>query len=238
MPTPYRSTLRFVLEGVEGVVILLFVLGTWPLSRRRLGNWGSTVSERERVWPGDALAPAAIETYTRAVDVAASSDVVWRWVVQFGLERAGFYSYELLERLVGIPVRNVEVILPAHQTLEVGAEIKLHPTAPGIPVGVVEEGRHICFGESSLSPNAAAPDPRRSWSIYLEPQSHDSCRLLLRSCIEPVRRPTFGNRFGLALEAPVDFVMEQRMLRTIRRLAAASRDVSSHADRCAVPGTS
>ena len=213
----YRSKLRFVLEGVEGIILFPLILLSWPLSRRWLGNWGATASEIADPWPGDTLAPSAVETFTRTVDIDASAEIVWSWVVQFGLDRAGFYSYELLERLVGIPVKNVEVVLPAYQSLTLGTEIKLHPKAPGIPVGVLSEARYICFGQAGAT-TASTSDPRRSWSIYIEPH-HKSCRLILRSCIEELREPTFGKRIGHALEAPIDFVMEQRMLRTIRRLA-------------------
>ena len=214
----YRSTLRFLAEGAEGFGVALIVLLTWPLSRRWLDNWGATAAEREEPRVGDALAPSPGHTSTRAVGIAAPSDVVWAWVVQFGLDRAGFYSYELLERLVGIPVRNVETILPAHQSLATGDEIRLHPKAPGIPVGVVEPGRHVCFGQGGPT-DEVTPDPRRSWSIYIEPVSSKSCRLVLRSCIEGLRKPSLAGRAGLAVEAPIDFVMEQKMLRTIRRLA-------------------
>jgi hypothetical protein len=217
----YRSTLRFLLESLEGLALAPLIIGTWALSRRWLANWGSTPGERDRAWPGDDLAPAAIETYTRGIAISAPAEVVWEWVVQFGLDRAGFYSYELFERLVGIPVRNVEAILPEHQQLPVGSEIKLHPKAPGIPVGAAAEARHLCFGETDEA-GAGAADPRRSWSIYIEPDSPTSCRLLLRSCIEGLRAPTLPKRVGLALDRPIDFVMEQRMLRTIRRLAESA----------------
>ncbi len=216
--TVYRSTLRFAFEGAEGLLLFPLVFLSWPLSRRWLGNWGATGPEREGPWPGDALAPSAVETTTRAVDVKASADAVWSWVVQFGLGRAGFYSYELLERLVGIPVRNVEAVLSAHQVLDIGAEIKLHPKAPGILVGALEDARHICFGQAGAT-TESTPDPRRSWSVYIEPSQQTTCRLILRSCIETPRNRTMGKRVGLALAAPIDFVMEQRLLRTIRRLA-------------------
>lgn len=215
----HRSALRFALESVEGIAIAGLALLSWPFSRRWLANWGSTPSERGRTWPGDTFVTDATATYTRAVDVAAPAEAVWRWVVQFGLGRAGFYSYELLERLAGITVRNVEVVLPAHQALAVGSQIKLHPNAPGIPVAALEPAHHVCFGHAAG--DDTAPDPRRSWSVYIEPRPDQSCRLLLRSCIEPLRAPTLGKRLALALEAPIDFVMEQRMLRTIRRLAEA-----------------
>jgi len=215
-----RSRVRLLLEGIEGSIALAAAFLTWPLSRRWLKNWGSTVEERNRVWPGDRLVRAGHDTYTRAIDIAAASNAVWPWIVQFGLDRAGFYSYELLERLIGIPVTNLESIEESLQPIAVGDEIRLHPKAPGIPVALLESGRHICFGvEHSPGSVAAHSDPIRSWSIYLEPAGDRSCRLLLRGCIEPLREPTWGKRLGLAIESPVDFVMEQRMLRTIKRLA-------------------
>lgn len=214
----HRSTLRFVLEGIEGLALSLFIVLTWPLSRRWLHNWGASQAEREEAWPGDELVPHTIQVYTRAIDVSAPASVVWQWIVQFGLDRAGFYSYELLERLVGIPVRNVESIVPEYQDLAVGSQIKLHPKAPGIPVGILGEGSHVCFGELG-EVTEDTPDPRRSWSLYIVTESQTSCRLILRTCLAGLRAPTPLRRVGLALDAPIDFVMEQRMLRTVRRLA-------------------
>jgi len=218
----YRSQLRFLLEGVEGVGVFLVVFLSWPLSKRWLENWGSVAAERERAWTGDEFAPSSHDISTRAVDVAAGADAVWPWIVQFGLGRAGFYSYELLERVVGIPVKNVESVVEEFQTLDIGDEIKLHPTAPGIPIVALERGRHICFGQPADAPVTADPDPLRSWSIYLDPQSSQSCRLVLRGCVEELREPTALKRLGLWMGQPIDFVMEQRMLRTIRRLAESS----------------
>ena len=74
------------------------------------------------------------------------------------------------------------------------------------------------------SATAAKPNPARSWSIYVVPTALASCRLILRGCIEPLREPSVLKRLGGALEQPVDFVMEQRMLRTVKRLAEATSD--------------
>lgn len=216
----HRSRLRFLLEGIEGCVVLALAACTWPLSKRWLKDWGSRPAERERAWPGDRYVSPDHDTATRAIDVAAPASAVWPWIVQFGLDRAGFYSYELLERLAGVPVTNVESIQPTMQSLAVGDEVRLHPKAPGIPVADLEPTRHICFGvEHVPGVVTARPDPARSWSIYLEPTGTTSCRLLVRGCIAPLRDPSWPKRAVLALEELVDFVMEQRMLRTIRRLA-------------------
>ena len=215
-----RTRLRFFLEGIEGLLVFVLIVPTWPIWRLWLGNWGSSSGERARNWPGDALVAADHETYTRAVTIAAPADRVWPWLVQFGLDRAGFYSYELLERLVGIPVTNLESIEAGMQSLAVGDTIRLHPRAPEIPVGRVSPGKYVCFGvERSSSSPEALPDPVRSWSMYLEPSGPGSCRFILRGCVESIRDRSWSRRIGRAIEAPIDFVMEQRMLRTVKRLA-------------------
>ncbi|RLA69483.1 MAG: hypothetical protein DRG09_05690 [Epsilonproteobacteria bacterium] len=214
----YRSWFRFVWEGVEGLILLPLIFLSWPLSKRWLTNWRVTTLECSKLWSGDVLTPSAIKTSTRAINVDASAEIVWSWIAQFGLGRAGFYSYELLERMIGIPVKNVEVLLPNYQLLEFETEIKLHPNAPAIPIGALLEARYICFGQRGNT-TVDTPDPRRSWSIYIEPLNQKSCRLILRSCTEELRASTLRKRLGLALEEPIDFLMEQRMLRTIRRLA-------------------
>ena len=185
----HRSFVRFAAEGFEGLVVTLAVLVTWPVSKRWLQNWGSRPEERSRAWPGDDFVSVDHTTYTRAVTIAASPSEVWPWLVQFGLGRAGFYSYELLERLVGIPVKNVESIVPVYQDLSVGDEVLLHPKAPGIPVGALKRGSHICFGViGDPERPVEKTDPARSFSMYLESEAQHSSRLLLRGCIEPPRQ--------------------------------------------------
>jgi len=213
----YRSIYRFIWEGIEGLILLPLIVPSWPLSKRWFNNWGATTLECSKVWPGDILTPTEVTTFTRAIDINASTNTVWKWIVQFGLYRGGFYSYELLERLAGIPVKNIESILPEYQSLELEEKIKLHPKEPGLPVGALSEGKHLCFGQLNANSEDTL-DPQKSWSIYIESLGKNSCRLLLRSCIEKPRKTTIRKQLSLALETPIDFLMEQRMLRTIRRL--------------------
>ena len=86
----YRTTARFAIESIEGLVLSPAIILSWPVAKRWLSNWESTPAERARAWPGDELAPAAVAVYTRAIDVSAPPDGVWQWVAQFGLGRAGF----------------------------------------------------------------------------------------------------------------------------------------------------
>lgn len=213
-----RSDPRFLLEGAEGTLLLVIAVVTWPVSRRWLRNWGSRPTERERDWPGDHLLPSGAFETTRAVTIAAPVRSVWKYVVQFGLGRAGFYSYELLERVGRIPVRNVESVEPAWQSLSVGDEILLHPEN-GVRISKLAEARSICFGKRTHQGNDVGDG---SWSIYLEPVSDDVTRLVVRACIEALDSPTMSKRIARGFEQVLDFVMEQRMLRTIKRLSEAA----------------
>lgn len=214
----YRSNLRFILEGIEGLLFFPVIFISWPLSRLWLSNWGATTEECLKEWPGDIQTSFSVNTYTRAIDIHASSENVWAWVVQLGLGRAGFYSYELLERMVGIPVKNVESILPDCQSIELGSKIKLHPNAEGMRVGALLEGRYICFGKLDRQTDKSSK-MQRTWSIYVEYTTSNTSRLIVRSCIEVTQKPSMGRKLALEVEASIDFLMEQRMLRTIRRLS-------------------
>jgi hypothetical protein len=192
-----------VAEGIEGAVTLAAAVCTWPVSKRWLASWGSSGPERMRAWVGDALVSETHEVWTRAIDIAAPAESVWPWIAQLGMDRGGFYSYELLERIGGMRVTNLESIEPSMQAIAAGDSILFHPKMPRFQVRLLEEGRHLCFG-----------DRDRSWSIYIEPVTDDSCRMLIRSCHAHAMKP-----LSVAFEAPLDFTMEQRMLRTVKRLA-------------------
>ena len=217
-----RSPIRMLLEGVEGLVLLVLATLAWPLTRWFLKDLGSRPDERSREWPGDRLLPRIDVRATRAVTIRAPAARVWPWLVQFGLDRGGFYSYKLLERLGGIDVRNVERIRPDLQSLEIDQEIRLHPAAPGLWVTLLSPGEHLCFRTWRDDRDLADRDPEivASWSLYLVEVSTDACRLLLRACKQERRPRPRGARFvAVFFEDPLDLVMEQRMLRTVRRLA-------------------
>jgi hypothetical protein len=218
----FRPRLRPLLEACEGALLLALAVASWPLSRFLLTDLGARRDERDREWPGDRLLARIDTQTTRGISILAPAATVWPWLVQIGLGRGGFYSYELLERLGGIDVTNLERIESRFQSLGLGDEILLHPAAPGLTVALLETDDHLCFRTWKDRADLEARDPAlvASWSFYLVARSAASCRLLVRAC-KQVRRPRrLGAHLAAALlEDPLDLVMEQRMLRTIRRLA-------------------
>ena len=62
---------------------------------------------------------------TRAVEIDAPPSAAWPWLVQMGPGRGGAYTYDWIERRLGIDIRNSDRIIPEFQHLQVGDEIPM-----------------------------------------------------------------------------------------------------------------
>jgi hypothetical protein len=87
-------------------------------------TWGANAEEAGRALPGDDVVPDGLTAETRAITIDAPRDAVWPWLVQMGLGRAGFYSYDTaMDKAAGTSDR----ILPEHQHLQVGDLVPIQP---------------------------------------------------------------------------------------------------------------
>ena len=190
---------------------------------RWLRNWGSTPAERWMILPGDELIRDPADMTTLAVPIDAPAADVWPWLIQIGQDRAGFYSYDLLENLVGLHIHSADQIVAPWQALSVGDGIRLTP--PGwmgqqdgvvLPVARLEAPRSLVLreGPPSLPWNAV-------WSFHVVPTSTRSCRLISRSRSE---RPQVRLRLAGLVMAPLTAGMTRRMLLGVK--ARAERGVT------------
>jgi hypothetical protein len=62
-------------------------------------TWGATPEEVSRALPGDDLVTRPTFNATRAITIAAPPEEIWPWLIQVGLTRAGWYSYDILDNL-------------------------------------------------------------------------------------------------------------------------------------------
>lgn len=120
--------------------------------RPRMLRWGTQGREAVEALPGDDRVPQPTFQSTRAITIDVPPERVWPWVVQMGIERAGFYTHDRVERLL-FRARYVEGnhsatrIHPELQQLAVGDRI---PYGGGVfaTVTALEPNRHLVAGEA------------------------------------------------------------------------------------------
>jgi hypothetical protein len=85
--------------------------------RPRLVCWGATAEEVRRPFPGADLVPGGSRSATMAVTIDAPPSRVWPWLVQMGVDRGGWYSWD---RLDNFGRRSAERILlePSHWVMQ------------------------------------------------------------------------------------------------------------------------
>ena len=193
--------------GVAGLIIVLAtaIVGLVfyvPLVRPWMGRWGATELEARRAMPGDDIIPDA-NAATRAITIDASCADVWPWLVQIGYGRAGWYSYDWIDN-DGRP--SAERIVPEFQNLAVGDQITMIP-GMGPRVREIAPERYILSGDEMLG----------TWCLMLEPVAEGRTRLISRWRAK--WKVTPASLFWIAITEPGSFIMEQKMLRGIKRRA-------------------
>jgi retinol dehydrogenase-14 len=209
-----------VLDGAVGAAGMVLAFFT-PFLRAHRDHWGLSPDLAARPLPGDGLAGPDAYAWTHGIEIDAPAERVWPWVAQIGQGRAGFYSYELLENLVGCAIHNADEVRPEWQTLAVGDGLRLHPDVPPFPVVEVVSGRHFVVGGEMTPPGGAPVEagsaPRVSWLFLVEPVDALRCRFISRFRIDP------GSDAPATLEPwllePIGFVMDRRMLLGVRERA-------------------
>jgi hypothetical protein len=187
------------------------------LARPQQLRWGATDQESDGSLPGDDLIANPDLTATRAITVHTSADQVWPWIAQLGQGRGGFYSYDVLENLVGCDIHSADRVVPDWQDLKVGDQVKLHPEV-ALDVAVVEPGRALIL-RGGVPMGTVPPPYDTTWAFVLRERPEGTTRLLVRE------RYVYTQRWAPVLVEPVAvvaFVMTQRMLRGIRDRAERS----------------
>ena len=107
---------------VAGFVFVLYL--PW------LTQWGSTVAEQTAPMAGDSLVVGG-RRWTRSVTIDVPPERVWPWLVQVGVDKAGFYTFDWAENLFGDPIHNADRIHPEWQSLRPGDAV--WPSPQGEP---------------------------------------------------------------------------------------------------------
>jgi hypothetical protein len=192
----------FVALSAGSAVAYLVLLRPWHT------RWGATREEAARAMPGDELVPDPTVTTTRAVTIHAPAEAVWPWLVQMGeLPRAGFYSYEWIQRALGLQVENADRIRPELQHLSEGDAID---RSGSMVVFALQPGHALVLG-----PFGEQPWGTSTWSMALYPLDGGSVRLVSRMRL----RLTLPSLPALVVLDPGVFIMERRWLLGVKERA-------------------
>jgi len=212
-PGKTRWTRATLWAGAIGVGALAAGAGAWvatyPRWRTWCLTWGAREDEAARTYPGDDLLTEPDVVTTRAIWIDAPPDAVWPWLAQMGPARGGVYTYDWIERILGLDVHSVDVILPEFQRVEVGDAQTLGTDGPTLRVVVCEPDRELVL---------RSDDGHWVWSFTLEQQAAGT-RLFSRNriAVPGASGPTaWAWRY---LMEPGSLIMERKMLIGIKERA-------------------
>ena len=169
----------------------------------------STDQEKSKLLPCDDVVSSPTITSTHGITIDAAIENVWPWIVQIGQDRGGFYSYSLLENLLGCRIKNAASVNPLWQNLNEGDAVELHPKFPPLLVKAIQPQRHLVLWQQTGF--------LWTWAFVLIPRGKQQCRLLVRT------RISIDRFFATVLLYPImtlgHYVMERKMLLGIRQRA-------------------
>lgn len=148
------------------LVALLFyvlVIRPWQLT------WGATKVETSQALIGDEIVQEPHFVATRAITIAAPPAEVWKWIIQIGSARAGWYSLDLIDNANKPSSTD---ILPEFQKIELDYFIPFTPDQKnGMWVKDYHAFDYILWWDHK---------GKGTWGWFLHPTVDGSTRLLSR----------------------------------------------------------
>jgi hypothetical protein len=215
---------RWRTASFTGLVLLVAAAAYLRYGRPWQLTWGATPDEVSRALPGDELVARPTFNATRAITIAAAPEEIWPWLVQVGVKRGGWYSYDFLDNFMR---PSADRIIPELQDLAPGDVLGMSPDGTrGIRVHTLDPPRSMIW--------ATLPDTTWAWQLDAMPDG--STRLLTR-VRSRYRWLSPSIVFSLLLEL-ADIWMMRRMLLNVRDRAegASSRSALRAPGGAARPG--
>lgn len=174
-------------------------------------TWGARPAEAHGILAGDTIIPFPDLQATRAVTIRARAEDVWPWLAQMGQRRAGLYSFDFLENMIGLDFHSADTIHPEWQDIKAGDPFHLGPSAEtDLEIALVEPARALVL----RVPRGAGVVPFEfTWSFVLAERPDGATRLIIRE------RYLYRRRWARFLVEGVQlasFVMSVKMLHGIK----------------------
>jgi hypothetical protein len=225
------------------VIVVVFCIYDF-LILPRLDVWGATPQEVAMALPGDSIVPG--EPYwqmTVAITIKAPPEKIFPYLLQAGQDKAGFYSFDWLERACGFGIHNTYTIQQKWQDTKAGDFCTFTQQGMGMRIHSVTPNRNLLMITNGLDRNHPLPagkwellwtplfNPDKgeylawNWDFNLFPQADGSTRVIVRC-----KHTSKGNRiarfaFKQAFALPSD-VMDIEMLQRLKALAEGTYPVN------------
>ncbi len=215
---PRTVTRAGVLAASLGALLLAFFLFARPWYL----TWGADKDLQGAPLPGDSLLWQGAPHETRAILIRAPAKDVWPWVAQIGQDRGGFYSYAILENLVGCQMKNLDYLIPALQRWQEGDKLWMYPSTAGggigqAPLALYYPGRALVFYTRRPGTEPTDP-PDGTWAFVVQPIDGTTSRLIMRGRARG-SLGLLGASFERSGFEPVHFAMERKMMEGIKARA-------------------
>jgi len=175
-------------------------------------HWGTTPADRVLTLPGDGAGSDTRYQVEQAIVIHASADAVWPWLAQIGQGRAGFYSYDRVERLAGVRIHNENRIHPEWQAIREGDFVRA--TQPEYLGGRFGD---LGWRVAEVVPNRALV--LENWGTFaIQPIDSANSRLLIRTQrpSAPTLARLLAGPVNVLLLEPAHLIMQRAMLIGLR----------------------
>ena len=144
-------------------LIYLYILRPWHL------RWGATDDDLRLSLPADSMVTNPDFNATRGITINSTPEKIWKWIIQIGSRRAGWYSIDWMDNA---GIKSSDEVLPEFQRIEIGQFIPFTPDQKnGMWVKEFKEHEYILWVDK---------DGRATWLWYLYPVDENQTRLLTR----------------------------------------------------------
>lgn len=180
-----------------------------------LGKW-KLPDEDDIPLPGDEQLPDAKYQLNHRSVIEAPAALVWRYLMQLGCDRAGWYSIDAIDNGGS---KSVERLVPGWESRAPGDRIAADPAATGFfEVFTAEPEQALVIGNAF---ERLGGQFRMSWAFVLEPVGDDAC--LLHTRVRAQGAPALLEwLLADVIYPPVHALMQGVQLKTIKRLAEAA----------------
>jgi hypothetical protein len=203
------------------------LLGVYAFGvRPRLVRWGATDLEVKRPYPGADLIPGGRRGTTMAVTIDAPPSAVWPWLVQMGVGRGIWYTWDYW-RPRGL--RSADRIHPEWQDIAVGHHMAAVPdgsvwweVAALVPDSFLALRMSVDLRGRRFDPRGKPPRfySDSAWCFLLEPLAGGRTRLVM-SGYWAFRPQWLRGIVGFFLLEPSTWIMQTRQFHGLKLRAEA-----------------